>query len=83
MEYGDKDFGLEPTRRVVDTLKLGIRGGELDGTTRFRLKTEQDGYNLKYQSKLSQYMERRMYFAENKAKAYAMIFNGCSKAIQS
>ena len=30
MEYGDKDFGPEPVRRVVDTPKLGVKGGDLD-----------------------------------------------------
>ena len=82
MSYDPKDCGPEPTRKVVEMPKVQ-KGSTLDSATEFRLRTEQDGYDLKYRSELSQFMERKAYYEENKAKAYAMIFNGCNKAIQN
>ena len=47
-------------------------------------KLEQDGFDMRYQAEIKQFLDRQSGLVENLIKAYALIFGTyCSKAIQS
>ena len=47
-------------------------------------KLEQDGFDMRYQAEIKQFLDRQSGLEENLMKAYALIFGTyCSKAIQS
>ena len=61
----------EPTRKISSKTDEGRR-------------LEQDGFDMRYQAEIKQFLDRQSGLEENLMKAYALIFGTCcSKAIQS
>lgn len=76
-DLADVDAGPPVRDNIV------VPGGGFTDQIAFELNLKQQGYDIKYKEELRTYNICKEVYAENKPKAYALIFGYCNKVMQN